>query len=120
MISARHLKDNLHQLLKLAEKDGMEFKLVYKGQVFIVNLTKTGETYKVPMKRYKRKGQVDLYVRDCKACNAVMVDGMCISRSCSTNTGQSQNEDQGVVLRRNAALRPRARKREAQRPVVIV
>lgn len=87
MISVKHLKNNLHQLFKLAEGGGITFKLHYKDMVFDMKLQPTGEVYHGPRKRRKRsdiKGGIRLYVDECPQCNSVRVEGRCISKTCAS------------------------------------
>lgn len=115
MISARHLKDRLHQLLRLAEDDGIAFKMHYKGKVFLLSFEPTGEIYKKPKRKSPstKKGKLDLYLRDCDVCDAITVAGRCIVESCPSNTGKSHNTAQGVILRPTTVYRGKALKSRA-------
>jgi hypothetical protein len=91
MISARHLRDYLNEMLRLAWTSGISFKLHYKDRVFLLTIEPTGETYKRRPPKRKKKGKVYVYLNECEECRGILVSGMCIEKSCPSNNQESHN-----------------------------
>lgn len=71
--------------------DGINLKLVYKQEVYIVNILKSGEKY-VPQRARRIRNQqaskktgVVLNLTDCPDCHSLLAQGICVNRECISN-----------------------------------
>lgn len=91
MLSLQTFKDHAGKVFRMAQVDGINVRLHYDGEVYIVNIIKTGEKY-VPQRARRlrrlaanKKMGVTLKLSDCTECGYLKSHGICVNKSCPTN-----------------------------------
>lgn len=83
MISLSQFRGEIYALARLMIKTGMHVDFGYKGRVYRISITDTGQTTK--QQRRSRKKPVILETEKCPRCNHLQVAGVCMNSACSTN-----------------------------------
>lgn len=76
--------------------DGINLKLHYDKEVYIVNIIKTGEKYVHQRSKRLRKQQADkktgvtLRLDTCNDCGSLVGHGLCVNKNCPSYTKTSE------------------------------
>jgi hypothetical protein len=80
MISLSQFRSEIYALARLMIKTGMYVDFAYRGRVYRIHITDTGETVK--QQRRSRKKPLVLETQKCPRCNKLQVAGVCMNSGC--------------------------------------
>lgn len=83
MISLSQFRSEIYALARLMIKTGMHVDFAYRGRVYRIHISDTGETVK--QQRRSRKKPIVLETEKCPRCNHLQVAGVCMNSACPSN-----------------------------------
>jgi hypothetical protein len=87
MLSLQSFKEHAGKIMQMAKVDGINLKIYYNQEVFIVNIIRTGEKY-IPQRARRarraiaKKAGVVINLKVCDFCGSLRDYGICVNKQC--------------------------------------